>query len=171
MAQDEPVPIFETVRAHELKLKSYVRRRISDGQEAEDLFQEMLLRLLQRAGRTPLLDPLAYAFRVLDNLMRDRRRKPAFDMLDEAQACAQPGPGAVLEGRQMAEAFSRAIDAMPRLRRDVYLRRRLDEQAYEDIANDLRLSVEAVQKHYSRAALTLRKVHDDLVRASGETLS
>lgn len=167
MAQNEPVPVFETVRAHETRLKAYARRRGADGHEAEDLFQETVLRLLQRARRAPLLNPLAYAFRVLDNLMRDRRQSPSFEALDEGEACEEPGPGALLEGRQLAEAFSRAIAAMPRLRREVYLRRRLEGQAYDHIARDLRLTPEAVQKHYSRASTVLRKVHQDAARGEG----
>lgn len=167
MAQNEPVPVFETVRAHETRLKAYARRRGADGHEAEDLFQETVLRLLQRARRAPLLNPLAYAFRVLDNLMRDRRQRPRFEALDEAEPCEQPGPGALLEGRELAEAFSRAIATMPRLRREVYLRRRLEGQAYERIALDLRLTPEAVQKHYSRASAILRKVHQDAARGEG----
>ncbi|ADG09010.1 sigma-70 family RNA polymerase sigma factor [Caulobacter segnis] len=168
MAQNEPAPVFETVRAHETRLKAYARRRGADGHEAEDLFQEMVLRLLQRARRAPLLNPLAYAFRVLDNLMRDRRQGPSFEALDEGEPCEQPGPGALLEGRELAEAFSRAIAAMPRLRREVYLRRRLEGQGYDRIAQDLRLTPEAVQKHYSRASATLRKVHQDGFSARGE---
>ena len=167
MAQNEPVPVFETVRAHETRLKAYARRRGADGHEAEDLFQETVLRLLQRARRAPLLNPLAYAFRVLDNLMRDGRQRPCFEALDDAEPCEQPGPVALLEGQELAEAFSRAIADMPRLRREVYLRRRLDGQAYGRIALDLRLTPEAVQKHYSRASATLRKVHQDAVRGEG----
>ena len=167
MAQNEPVPVFETVRAHETRLKAYARRRGADGHEAEDLFQETVLRLLQRARCAPLLNPLAYAFRVLDNLMRDRRQGPSFEALDDAEACEQPGPVALLEGRELAEAFSRAIANMPRLRREVYLRRRRDGQAYERIALDLRLTPEAVQKHYSRTSATLRKAHQDAARGVG----
>lgn len=168
MAQNEPVPVFETVRAHETRLKAYARRRGADGHEAEDLFQETVLRLLQRARRAPLLNPLAYAFRVLDNLMRDGRQRPNFEPLDEGEPCEQPGPSALLEGRELAEAFSRAIAAMPCLRREVYLRRRLESQTYDRIAQDLRLTPEAVQKHYSRASAALRKVHQDGFSASGE---
>ncbi len=167
MAQNEPVPVFETVRAHETRLKAYARRRGADGHEAEDLFQETVLRLLQRARRAPLLNPLAYAFRVLDNLMRDRQG-PSFEVLDDGEPCEQPGPVALLEGRELAEAFSRAIAAMPRLRREVYLRRRLEGHGYDRIAQDLRLTPEAVQKHYSRASATLRKVHQDGFSARGE---
>lgn len=167
MAQNEPAPVFETVRAHETRLKAYARRRGANGHEVEDLFQETVLRLLQRERREPVLNPLAYAFRVIDNLIRDHRRRPGFEALDEAEPCEQPGPGALLEGRELAEAFSRAIAAMPRLRREVYLKRRLDGQAYERIAVDLRLTPEAVQKHYSRASAALRKVHQDSARGGG----
>jgi len=163
MAHDDQLIIYEAVRLQERKLKSYLRRRLRDKQDAEDIFQEMVFRLLERSRRVPLLDPVAYAFRVLDNLMRDaRRHTAAHEALDEGTPCGEGRPDAVLESREIADLMAAEIARMPDLRREVFIQRRLHGRSYDDIAKQMNLSAEAVQKHYSRAAIGLKKIYESL---------
>lgn len=46
---------------------------------------------------------------------------------------------------------------MPRLRREVFVLRQSAELGYPQIAARLGISVEAAQKHYSRAAIEVRR--------------
>lgn len=120
------------------------------------------MRVLARARETLISDPLFYAMRVVRNILIDRGRRVTnvpIDGLEEAELPIDSGPSP-LEALDMSERLKlcqRALEAMPPLRREVFVRRRAGEESYETIARDLRLSVEAVQKHYSRAAQTLRR--------------
>lgn len=146
--------------AHNRTLLSYVRRYLRSAADAEDVVQEAMLRVLVRARETLISDPLSYALRAARNILIDRSRRPTTTAIDDLQTAPMDAEATPLEALDMTErlrSFQAALETMPRLRREVFLRRRIDEQTYDRIAGDLYLSVEAVQKHYSRAAQTLRR--------------
>ena len=146
--------------AHNRTLLSYVRRYLRSAADAEDVVQEAMLRVLVRARETLISDPLFYALRAARNILIDRSRRPTTTAIDDLQTAPMDAEATPLEALDMTErlrSFQAALETMPRLRREVFLRRRIDEQTYDRIARDLHLSVEAVQKHYSRAAQTLRR--------------
>jgi RNA polymerase sigma-70 factor (ECF subfamily) len=62
----------------------------------------------------------------------------------------------VLDYRQRVEILVGALRVMPPLRREVFMRRRLDGIAGKTIADDLGLSAAAVEKHCTRAIADLR---------------
>jgi len=143
-------------------LLAYVRRRSAATGDAEDVAQEAIVRVLARARETLITDPLSYAMRAARNILIDRGRRSIdvqIDDLEEADHPADSGatPLEALDMRERLQLCQRALEAMPPLRREVFVRRRAGEESYETIARDLRLSIEAVQKHYSRAAQTLRR--------------
>ena len=145
---------------HNRTLLSYVRRYLRSAADAEDVVQEAMLRVLVRARETLISDPLSYALRAARNILIDRSRRPTITAIDDLQTAPMDAEATPLEALDMTErlrSFQAALETMPRLRREVFLRRRIDEQTYDRIAGDLHLSVEAVQKHYSRAAQTLRR--------------
>ena len=143
-------------------LLAYVRRRLAIAGDAEDVAQEAIMRVLVRARETLITDPLSYAMRAARNILIDRGRRVAsvpIDDLGEAELPIDSG-ATPLEALDMSERLKlcqKALEAMPPLRREVFVRRRAGDESYEAIARDLKLSVEAVQKHYSRAAQTLRQ--------------
>jgi len=149
--------------AHNRTLLAYVRRRLRSAADAEDVAQEAMARVLSRARDSLISDPLAYAMRAARNILIDKSRatRPSIS-LDELESGDAPVDAAAtpLEALDMTERlhlFQTALEAMPRLRREVFIRRRVEEQSYDVIARDLKLSTEAAQKHYSRAALMLRQ--------------
>ena len=154
--------VGRTLAAQNRALLAYVRRRSATAGDAEDVAQEAILRVLVRARETLITDPLSYAMRAARNILIDRGRRAANVQIDALGDADHPvdGQATPLEALDMSERLKlcqRALEAMPRLRREVFVRRRAGEESYETIARDLKLSVEAVQKHYSRAAQTLRR--------------
>lgn len=143
-------------------LLAYVRRRLTTAGDAEDVAQEAIMRVLSRARETLITDPLSYAMRAARNILIDRARRMVNVQIDDLEEADIPiDSGATpLEALDMSERLKlcqRALETMPPLRREVFVRRRAGEESYEAIALEMRLSVEAVQKHYSRAAQTLRR--------------
>ena len=154
--------VGRTLAAQNRILLAYVRRRLATAADAEDVAQEAIMRVLARAKETLIIDPLSYAMRAARNILVDHARRAVNVPIDDLETADLPvESGATpLEALDMSERLrlcQRALEAMPPLRREVFVRRRAGEESYETIARDLRLSIEAVQKHYSRAAQTLRR--------------
>ncbi|QFU31579.1 sigma-70 family RNA polymerase sigma factor [Brevundimonas sp. Bb-A] len=146
-----------------VRLRAFVRSRVHNDEDADDISQEAYARVLARSQTAPLKDPVAYAFRVALNLLSDRRRvasPSAGEAIDEAAASDAPSPFEVLDMKQRADLFTRALQRMPRLRREVFVLRQSADLSYAEIATRLNISVEAAQKHFSRAAVEVRRAVD-----------
>lgn len=142
------------------RLRAFVRQRAGNDADADDIAQEAQARVLARAQAAPLADPVAYAFRVALNLLHDHWRHAGPVMTDVADSHApslDASPLDALDMKQRMERYARALRDMPRLRREVFVLRHSDELAYAEIAERLKMSIEAAQKHYSRAASDIRQ--------------
>jgi len=140
------------------RLRALVRSRVRNEADADDISQEAQVRALARSRETPLKDPVAYAFRIALNLLSDRGRASApASAIEEHVPSTDPSPFEALDMKQRADVYARALRTMPRLRREVFLMRQAAELSYPQIATRLGISVEAAQKHYSRAAIEVRR--------------
>lgn len=155
--------VLAALRPDERKLAAYIQRRSKDPARAEDILQETFLIVMRQARSQEITQPLAYAYRVADSLIyaqarRDKREAP---IGDEDYGCDLPLPDAVLEHKQRAAVFEAALKRLSPLRRDIFIRRHLDGQSRQAIADDLRISLEAVKKHLVRAMAELAGVMQD----------
>jgi RNA polymerase sigma factor (sigma-70 family) len=141
------------------RLRALIRSRVRSDADADDISQEAQVRALARSQDAPLKDPVAYAFRVALNLLSDRGRaaKPPESAVEEHLASVDPSPLEALDMKQRATIYARVLREMPRLRREVFTLRQSAELSYPQIASRLGISVEAAQKHYSRAAIEVRR--------------
>ncbi len=145
-------------------LHRFVLGSIRDHADSDDLVQETFVRLYAYRSHKTVEDVSAFCFAVARNLIRDRFRRPrsAPDLTDASEdlICPQPGALETMIYRQRVAVLAAAIEAMPPLRREVFLRRRLDGDATATISNDLDLSTAAIEKHVSRAVADLRRALD-----------
>ena len=130
-------------------LKQYLHRHSASSEEAADVYQESIARVLEQSRGSVIDNPLAYAFRVARNLLAKRRTHETCDI--EEQHCYRQNPELYLETQQRIELISEVINAMPEQRRRVFEMRRIEGQSRQDIAARLNISAEAVTKHISRA--------------------
>jgi len=140
-------------------LTSYVRKRTHRPDVVEDIVQETVLRLIDYRDKGPLVSVYALAFRIAGNLVIDRFR---IERRYSAEAVEEPAslaalPDRVLVGRQELASLMQALQAMPPLRREVIIRRRLHGQSCATIARDLDLNPKAVEKHITRGLIDLNK--------------
>lgn len=135
------------------------RRVLPD--EAEDLLQDLFVKIeCQAIG--PVAEPRAYLYRMLDNLLLDRRRAAARragreDAWSTAWAggtCGaddQPSVERVLIARERVAMVWSALSELPERTVEVFRRFRLDGVPQKRIADDLGISVSAVEKHLQKA--------------------
>ena len=147
----------------ERRLKAYLARRTKNAAEADDIAQESLLRLFQRGREADIVNPEFYALSIARNLLTRRRPDVEVPIEDEALEIASPEPEALqtLLDRERVAALRKALDSLPPLRRDIFIRRRLHGHTRERIARDLNLNPETVKKHITRALVSLTEAMKD----------
>jgi RNA polymerase sigma-70 factor (ECF subfamily) len=141
-------------------LQRFVQVRLRDHHDGEDIVQETYIRLYDYRRTRSVADVGAFCFAVARNLVFDHFRRlralPRHAELVDDIPCAQPRAEEVLEYRERVDILVRALRVMPPLRREIFLRRRLDGVAVAIIAADLEMSAAAIEKHCVRAVADLR---------------
>lgn len=144
-------------------LIGYFMRRVRDHAEAEDLAQEVLLRLLDKE-REDINLPEAYVFRMASNLLADRARRNkvraryrALVSNDASRAVDPLDPARVLTGRSQVAAVSQTLNDLPERTRTIFILFRIEAIGQDVIAETFGISVSAVKKHVARAMVALMK--------------
>jgi RNA polymerase sigma-70 factor (ECF subfamily) len=151
-------------------VRRLARRRLKRADLADDVAQETVLRLIEyeRGGRIDNLYGLAT--RIAENLVNEqfrRERRWGAEELSESIVSGQPSPERVVEGREAVETLKRALERMPRLRREIIIRRRIHRQSCAFIAEELGLNLKAVEKHVTRGLLDLNEACGQKRRGPG----
>ncbi|HTG37379.1 sigma-70 family RNA polymerase sigma factor [Sphingomonas sp.] len=139
-------------------LMRFFRRRVGDVAEAEDLVQDVFVRLAQRGDLDQVEHLGGYVFEAAANVLRDRdrRRKARAAGLHDPYDIEQHGgvdfaPDRVLDGQERLRLASAALLELPERTRHVFLLRRVEGLRYQEIASRFGISVSAVEKHVQRA--------------------
>src|ERR1700741_1359646 len=142
-------------------LTAYFQRRVGSRNEAEDLVQEVFLRLVKRLDVETLDNPEAFVFKTAVNLLRDRfrRGKTQRDHLAEVGA-REPGieelsPERVFDSRQHLEIVIDALQGLDERRLDALILHRLEGMKHAQIAELYGVSVSSVEKYIIKALALL----------------
>jgi len=160
------------IGAQRTNLLRYVARHVDDSVLREDIVQEAYLRLLtyQAQPGNKVSNVPALLRRISLNLTRDhfrRSRRLSVVELSEETPCSNPSIQQQLEQRELIELVAGILKAMPRLRREVFVRRRVHGQSTQDVADALELSIGAVNTHVARAVLDLHLAIEKIEKRGG----
>jgi RNA polymerase sigma-70 factor (ECF subfamily) len=145
-------------------LMAFFLRRIGNHAEAEDLTQDVLLRVTKRGSAIDASRPDAYVFQIAANLLRDRGRRhvvrsnylQSFEAFSAADM-EERDPDRVLQARQSLATVIRAVRELPERTRTIFVLFRLEGMKQREIADHLGLSVRTVELHVIRASVHLRE--------------
>ena len=142
---------------HEARLLAYISRRIRDKSRATDILQEAMVRLIEQTRKQDLVNPLAYAFRVVDTVIYADARRTMVDteQLDFDLRCSLPLADEILEQKQRVQVFQNALAKLSPVRRTVFVKRHSEGKSRQAIAEEMNISLEAVKKHLVRAMVEL----------------
>ncbi len=85
-------------------------------------------------------------------ITRYRREKVAFNFFSTFQPANKSStPEDELNFQELKKAYEKALESMPEKQRTVFLMNRVDELKYKEIADQLELSVKAIEKRMSQA--------------------
>jgi RNA polymerase sigma-70 factor (ECF subfamily) len=152
----------EFYRFENRQLFHFFRRRVGR-EEASDLTQEAFTRMLRTGAFERVENPRAYLFRAARNLVieraRQRKRKESgvFEFDEKRDAPAGPEQALAIEALDLRRGLRRAILALPRRTRRIFLMHRLRRQTYREIAEEIGIREQGVEYHMMRALARCRK--------------
>lgn len=151
-------------------LMRFFMRRVRDTAEAQDLTQEVFVRLLATADRTSIEDPKAFVFQIALNLLADRGRRAQRQqaaqvalvdphLVSEAtrEFVEEFTPERVLVGRTEVERVAAALNELSERTRDIYLLFRLERMKQARIAELFGVSRSTIEKEVMKASLHLAR--------------
>jgi len=147
-------------------LQRLLRRRGATHAEAEDLVQEAVLRLhvYTRAGGE-VRDPSGFLARTALNLAVDAHRRAHGELYDSRPVeelnlvDLAPAPEELVAAEQRLQTMKDTLDRLNTRTRQIFFMHRLQGFSYLEIAEQLHISVSAVEKHIASAVthLTLQR--------------
>ena len=171
-AQDRE--IASTVRRERGRLLAFIRRRIADAAEAEDVLQDALYELvLAYRMMQPVEQAGAWLTRVARNRIIDRfRSKRPEPLADPSDArgendedgafedlfpAAEDGPESAVMRELMLEEIEAALAELPREQREVFLAHEIDGVSFKELAARSGLSVNTLLSRKRYAVLHLQQ--------------
>ncbi len=185
MAPEQDQRISEVVKRERSRLWNFIRRRVPDPRDAEDILQDVFYKLLE-ANRLlmPIDHVTGWLFRVARNRITDlfRKKKPeSFSdiaipvedeerlLLEDLLPSSSAGPEALYARSVLLDAIELAIDDLPQEQREVFLAHELEGRSFKEIAAETGVSVNTLLSRKRYAVLRLRGrlqgIYDEVTKA------
>jgi RNA polymerase sigma factor (sigma-70 family) len=166
---DKEYRIAETISREQGRLGAFIRRRVPDPGEAEDILQDVFFEFVE-AYRLP--EPIeqigAWLYRVARNRIIDRFRKrkeeplPAAandddaDWLDVALPAPDAGPEAAYARSVVLAEIEKALEDLPKEQRDVFIAHELEGRSFREMAAESGVAINTLLARKRYAVLHLR---------------
>jgi len=165
-SRDEQVA--DIVSREESRLRGFIRRRVPDPRDAEDILQDVFSALV-KANRLlmPIDHVTAWLFRVARNRISDlfRARAPEFE-LEDVWPSTGAGPEEEYARAVLLQALEQAISELPPEQRDVFIAHELEGRSFKEIAAATGVPINTLlsRKRYAvlRLRERLRQAYDDV---------
>jgi len=159
--------LAQLARRYRPALMSYFLRRVRSHAEAEDLTQDVFMRLTTLAARD-FKSADAYIFRVAANLLADRARRNKVRRLHASEQLAMTGfgvdpldPDRVSEGRRSLAALAERLRLLPERSRAIFVLYRVEGMNKRTIAEAFNCSVSTVEKQIAFVMARLMLTYED----------
>jgi RNA polymerase sigma factor (sigma-70 family) len=177
--------ITATVLRERSRLGSFIRRRVDDATEADDILQDVFHEfVLAYSLPDPLEQVSAWLFRVARNRIVDRFRKKKEEALysggngadqndgedddthlDLLLPAGDTGPEAAYARTMLLQQLQEALDELPANQRDVFIAHELDGVSFKEMAAQTGVAVNTLLARKRYAVLHLRTrlqaIHDE----------
>ncbi|HEV7669024.1 MAG TPA: sigma-70 family RNA polymerase sigma factor [Thermoanaerobaculia bacterium] len=168
--------ISTVVDREQNRLRNFIRRRVPDSRDAEDILQDVFYELVE-ANRLlmPIDHVTGWLFRVARNRITDLFRKKKPERWSDAAAPAEddeggerlrledllPSPEAGPEARYarsvLLDEIEAALDELPKEQREVFVGHELDGRSFKEMAAETGVSVNTLLSRKRYAVLHLRE--------------
>jgi len=157
---------FETLyKRHRGPVYRFVLRAIKNRSTAEELFQEVWIRVIEARSRyTPQARFTTWLYTIAHNLLVDHWRRKGLTLvqLDEEQLVAAPdNPARQAEAREALARLAQAIEALPAAQREAFLLHEEAGLSVAEIAAATGTNDEAAKSRLRYAMVKLKAAVDD----------
>ena len=175
---DKDSEISAVVVRERSRLGNFIRKRIGDPLEAEDILQDVFYEFVEEYRLPESIEQAsAWLFRVARNRIIDRFRKkkevPISETGDEEEyrldlALPSPdaGPEAEYARAVLLDALRQALDELPEAQREVFVEHELEGRSFKEIAAQSGVAINTLLARKRYAVLHLRAqlqaVYDEL---------
>ncbi len=174
MALKQDQRISEVVTREQSRLRNFIRRRVPDSRDAEDILQDVFYKLVE-ANRLlmPIEHVTGWLFRVAHNRITDlfRKKKPesfsdaalendeSGELLQVEDLLPSPdaGPDALYVRNVLLDELELAIDELPDEQREVFVAHELEGRSFKEMAAETGVSVNTLLSRKRYAVLHLRE--------------
>ena len=172
MALEPDQRITEVVKREQSRLRNFIRRRVPDEFDAEDVLQDVFYRLVE-ANRLlmPIDHVTGWLFQVARNRITDlfRKKKPenfsdvavetADDtlLLEDLLPSPDAGPEALYARSVLLDELEDALDELPEEQRQVFIGHEIEGLSFKEMAVETGVSVNTLLGRKRNAVLHLRE--------------
>lgn len=186
MAVEQDERISEVVKRERSRLRSFIRRRVADPGDAEDILQDVFYALVE-ANRllVPIEHVTGWLFRVARNRITDLFRKKRPDgfsdhviegdedellRLEDLLPSLDAGPDALFARNLILGELESALDELPEEQREVFVAHELEGRSFKELAAETGVSVNTLlsRKHYAVLHLRerLQTIYDEFMKGN-----
>ena len=185
MALEQDRRIVEVVGREQSRLRDFIRRRVPDPRDAEDILQDVFYKLVEANRRLmPIEHVTGWLFRVARNRITDffrRKTEQRFGHaivggeddellpLEELLPSPDAGPEALYARDVLLDALELAIDELPQEQRQVFVAHELEGRSFKEMAAETGVSVNTLLSRKRYAVLHLRErlqgIYNDFTKA------
>jgi len=185
---DQDQRISDAIEREQSRLRNFIRRRVPDREDAEDVLQDVFYELVEAyRAMEPVEQVTAWMFRVARNriidLFRKKKREASRNelapttiaedrevlQLEELLPSPDAGPEALYARGVLLEEMEAALDELPDEQREVFIAHELLGHSFKEIAAQTGVSVNTLlsRKHYAVLYLRerLQAIHDEFLKA------
>src|ERR1700676_2022498 len=185
MALEQNQQISEVVKREQSRLLNFIRRRVADPRDAEDILQDVFYELVE-ANRLlmPIEHITGWLFRVARNRITDliRKKKPeSFSdnavadqdgerlLLRDLLPSPDAGPEALYARNVLLDELELAVDDLPEEQREVFVAHELEGRSFKEMAAETGVSVNTLLSRKRYAVLHLRErlqsIYDEFTKS------
>lgn len=147
------------------RLKGYAARLSGNDDDAEDIVQEVMLRLWNMRQRLGDWDSVvSLAFTIAHNLWVDKCRSVKTATQPGAELDNLPVVDASVEERDEVRVIRQIVDALPPLQRQLFKMKEIDGYESEEIMQITGCSADNLRRNLSRARLKIRDTYMKMMK-------
>jgi RNA polymerase sigma factor (sigma-70 family) len=172
MVQEQDQQISEAVEQQRSRLRNFIRRRVADPGDVEDILQDVFFELIEAYRLMKPIEAVgAWLFRVARNQIIDGFRKKRPELLQDLSGASDDGemlsieemlpspdagPEAAYARSVLIEELESALEELPGEQREVFIAHEIEGSSFKELSAETGVSVNTLLSRKRYAVLHLR---------------
>ena len=143
------------------ELLYYIRNKISNKDYAQDIVQETYIKIISIQNEQEVINQRALLYKIAKNIIIDKARKNKdikeipYEENEYISKTKEPDELAIEQNQQ--KILMQELKKLPPKRKEAFVLHILEDYSKDEVAKMMNISVQAVEKHISRATIELKE--------------